>query len=336
MANPTPMAEIWRGSLLESLHLGHAVICDDTGAIVQSWGDPDTLIYPRSSCKMIQALPLVTTGAAARFGLGTEQLALSCASHTGAAIHTDRVQSWLGTLGLGDDDFICGPQEPSDEAARNALIRAGNQPCQMHNNCSGKHSGFLTVKQHLNAGADYIAIDHPVQLAAREAFEETNGLTSPGYGIDGCSAPNFQTTVHGLARAMGWFASAHERADRMSEAAQSLTQSMMAHPELVAGEDKCCTALMRAAKGQVAVKTGAEAVYVAIIPGLKMGVALKISDGATRAAECAITTILVGLGVLDENDPTVGMYMNAPMRNRRGLHAATIRPSFSVNAAARP
>jgi len=113
-------------------------------------------------------------------------------------------------LSLSDDDFRCGPQEPNDKDARDALILAGGQPCQCHNNCSGKHCGFLTLSQHLGGGPDYVALDHPVQLAARAAFEEMTAMTSPGYGIDGCSAPNFATSVSGLARAMSGFAAARD------------------------------------------------------------------------------------------------------------------------------
>ncbi len=324
---PVPLAEIWRGDLLESLHLGHAVICDDTGQVVASWGDADAMIYPRSSCKMVQALPLITSGAAARHGLGTEQLALACASHNSAAIHTDRVRDWLATLGLGDDDFRCGAHEPKDIDARDALIRANESPCQIHNNCSGKHTGFLTLARHLGAGPEYVEIDHPVQQAVRTAFEDATGMATPGFGIDGCSAPNFQTTVTGLARAMAWFASAHTRADRASAAAVSLRTAMMAHPELVAGEGRACTALMRAMNGGAAVKTGAEGVFVAIIPGQRLGVALKIADGASRAAECAIAAILLRLGVLEADHPVTGAYLNAPILNRRDIVTGTMRPA---------
>lgn len=325
-----PMAEIWRADLLESLHLGHGVVCDDSGQIVRAWGDPGTLIYPRSSCKMVQALPLVTSGAAAKYGLGSEHLALACASHNGAAIHTDRVQAWLDMLGLGDDDLRCGPQLPADIDARNGLIRAHDSPCQIHNNCSGKHAGFLTLAQHMGAGPEYVEIDHPVQQAALEAFEETTGLTSPGYGIDGCSAPNFQTTLHGLARSMAWFASAGDRSDRQSVAAAQLVSAMAQHPDLVAGEGRACTALMRAMGGRVVVKTGAEAVFIAILPEQKLGVAVKIVDGTTRASECAITAILCGLGVLDADDPAARLFANAPIRNRRGIEVGSIQPAAGL------
>ena len=204
------MAEIWRGPFLESVHLGHAVICGADGEIVQAWGDPTVVVMPRSSSKMLQALPLIESGAADAHGLTTEQLALSCASHQGAAIHTDRVNAWLGNLGLSDSDFRCGPQEPSDRPTMEALIRAGEKPCQVHNNCSGKHAGFLTLTRHLKAGPDYVTPDHAVQKACLEAFESVTGESSPGFGIDGCSAPNFATTLHGMARAMAFFAAAEE------------------------------------------------------------------------------------------------------------------------------
>ncbi|MFC3612235.1 asparaginase [Lutimaribacter marinistellae] len=327
MTDPVTMTELWRGELLESLHRGHAVICDETGQVVQAWGDPGAVIYPRSSCKMIQALPLITSGAAAKWQLGPEQLALACASHNGAAIHTDRVRAWAEMLGLGEADFRCGPQDPDDRDAHEALIRAHEQPCQIHNNCSGKHAGFLTLSQHMGAGPEYIEIDHPVQQAVRAAFEEVTGETSPGYGIDGCSAPNFATTVEGLARAMAWFASAGGRSDRQSAAAVDLVDAMTRHPELVAGEGRACTELMRAMGGRVAIKTGAEAVFVAIIPEKKLGVAVKIVDGATRASECAIAAILSHLGVLDADHPAARTFLNPEIKSRRGIHAGEIRPA---------
>ena len=332
MTQPVAMCEIWRGSLLECQHLGHAVICDDSGQIVQSWGDPGAQIFPRSSSKMIQALPLISSGAADKFGLTREHLALACASHNSAAIHTERVQAWLDRLGLDDDALRCGSHEPKDRPAFEAMIRAHGSPCQYHNNCSGKHSGFLTVAQHMGAGPEYVEIDHPVQQAVLSSFDEVTQMTSPTYGIDGCSAPNPATSVHGLARAMARFASAQDRADRQSQAAVRLREAMMLHPELVAGEGRACTALMRAMPGRVAVKTGAEAVFVAIIPEKRMGVALKISDGATRASQCAIAALLVRLGVLDGAHPVARAYINAPIRNCRGIETGSIRPAAGLLA----
>lgn len=320
MTQPVPMAEVWRGPFLESAHHGHAVICRPGGEIVEAWGDPEAVVLPRSSAKMIQALPLLRSGAAKAAKLGSEQLALACASHNGAAIHTERVEAWLGTMGLDDSAFRCGPQEPSDIPARNALIKSDTSPCQVHNNCSGKHAGFLTLARHLGAGPDYVEPDHPVQRAVLEAFEEVTAETSPGFGIDGCSAPNFAASLHGIARAMAHFAAAGE-----NSAEAQLHQAMRRHPELVAGEGRACTTLMRAMDGKIAIKTGAEGFFIAILPEQQLGIALKIVDGATRAAECALAAILVKLGVLAAHHPATMAVLNAPILNRSGRETGFLR-----------
>ncbi|PZX15043.1 asparaginase [Palleronia aestuarii] len=321
MPEPVPMIEVTRGDLVESAHSGHAVICDASGEIVDAWGDPDAVIYPRSSCKMMQALPMVEAG----LDLPPERLALACASHQGAPMHVERVASWLSDLGLSDGDLLCGTEVSRDKETREAMIRAGEPPCQVHNNCSGKHAGFLTFAKHLGAGPDYVELDHPVQRAVRASFDEVTGMTSPTYGIDGCSAPNFATSVHGLARAMAAFAAAREGAGARQDAMARLVSAMRAHPDLVAGEGRACTGLMRAMEGRVAIKTGAEAVFVAILPEQKLGVALKISDGATRASEAAIAALLVRLGVLDPAHPETLARLDAKIRNRAGLEVGRIR-----------
>ncbi|MCL3881528.1 asparaginase [Marivita sp. GX14005] len=332
MTEAAVLTEIWRGPFMESVHHGHAVICDGSGDIVAAWGDPDAVVLPRSSAKMIQALPLITSGAADARGLSVEQLALACASHQGAPEHVDRVNRWLADLGLDDDALLCGPQVSRDTELKLAMIRAYESPCRVHNNCSGKHAGFLTLAQHLGAGPDYVDPDHPVQRDCLDAFETVTGRESPGFGIDGCSAPNFATTMHGMARAMAWFATAGERSDSMSNAAARLTEAMYAHPHLVAGEGRACTRLMRAAKEPVALKTGAEGYFIAILPKRGMGIAVKAADGATRAAECAIAALLVRLDVLDAEHPDVIAFLNPPIRNWDGLETGQIKPSPGLMA----
>lgn len=306
------LVELWRGELLESVHRGHAVVCDAGGAVVEAWGDPEAVVYPRSSSKMIQALPLLESGAGA--GLSSERLALACASHGGAAIHTERVGEWLAELGLSDGDLRCGAHLPSDRPTAEAMLRDGEKPCQVHNNCSGKHAGFLHLARHLRAGSEYVEIDHPVQVAAREAFEAATGETVAGWGVDGCSAPNFACTLQGLARGVAGFAAADA-----SEARARLVAAMMAHPELVAGEGRACTELMRACGGRAALKTGAEGVYVGILPGQALGFALKIEDGATRAAEAVTAALLVRLGALEAGHPVAERLMAGVQRNWRGI-----------------
>lgn len=329
MSKPVDLVELWRGGRLESVHQGHAVVVDQTGDIVQSWGNPEHTTYARSSAKMLQALPMVESGVADRFGLTTAQLALSCASHSGAAIHTNPVQRWLKDLELDDEAFRCGPQWPADLPARNGLVKGDLSPCRYHNNCSGKHCGFLTMVKANGWGPEYVAGDHPLQVGIKQVFEELVEETSPGWGIDGCSAPNHASTVHGMARAMATFACADDSTTRGS-AMVRLRNAMMAHPELVANEDRACTHIMRAAKGKAAIKTGAEGFFIAILPELKMGVALKIMDGTTRASECAMAAILCRLGVLDANDPSVKAYRNPDLKNFAGLITGDMRPSAAL------
>ena len=316
------LIELWRGGIRESTHLGHVVIADGNG-IIEAWGDPGAVIFPRSSCKMIQALPLVESGAADGAGLGPEHLALACASHNGAAIHTGRVTSWLSGLGLAEGDLRCGAHLPKDPEEHRRLICSDISPCQIHNNCSGKHAGFLTLNRHLGGGAEYVELDHPVQQAVRGAFEEVTGEVSAGWGIDGCSAPNFACTVEGLGRAMAAFAA--PGGGPRGDAQRRLVQAMTTHPELVAGEGRACTELMRAARGRAALKTGAEAVFVGIIPERGLGIALKVTDGGTRGAEAAITALLVHLGILAEGDPVVQKYLTGAHRNWRGLVTGELR-----------
>ena len=310
------LVEVVRGEMVESVHRGHAVICDGSGAVIEAWGAPETVIYPRSSCKMMQALPLLESGAGA--DLSDRQVALACASHQGAAIHTEAVARWLAEMDMGEADLRCGAHVPYSKEAEADLIRAGEAPCQLHNNCSGKHAGFLTLNRHLGGGADYVEPDHPVQLAVRRAFEEVTEMESPGYGIDGCSAPNFATRLDALAGAMGRFARAREGGGTRADAMARLTRAMGVAPEMVAGEGRACTDLIRAMGGRGVVKTGAEAVFVAILPELDRGIALKIVDGGTRAAEALIAALLVRLGALDAEAPIARRLTVGPISNVGG------------------
>ncbi|SMY08146.1 asparaginase [Flavimaricola marinus] len=330
MSSDVELVEVTRGGRVECVHRGHVVVCDAAGDVVWALGDPSAVIYPRSSCKMVQALPLLESGAAAAMGLRQDQLALTTASHIAADYHTDRVNAWLGDLGLTDDDLRCGPQMPRETEARDALIRAGGTPCQAHNVCSGKHAGFLTLTKHLKAGPEYNDISHPLQVAIKQTFEEVTGEDSPGYGIDGCSAPNHATTVHGLARAMAMFANAHKHSDTRSTAATTLVQAMAAFPELVNGHGRSATELMRLVGNGAALKDGADGMYIAILPQLGYGVAIKITDGADRGADAAIAMVLDKLGVLPDS-PAAREWTRPQIRNRRNIHCGDIRPAAALS-----
>lgn len=328
MSDAVPLVEVTRGPFVESRHFGHAVIARANGEVVEAWGDASKIVLPRSSAKMIQALPLLESGAGKH--LSQEQLALACASHSGERRHVDKVTAWLSDLGLDEHALCCGPQASRDEDLRVDMIRNGIEPTRVFNNCSGKHAGFLTLAKHLGVSLDYVDTANPVQQAVKAAFEDTCGEESPGYGIDGCSAPNFAASLSGIARAMACFAEAGSGTGARETAMVTLRDAMMAHPELVSGKGRSCAALMAAARGKAAVKTGAEGFFVAILPEKKLGVALKIEDGATRASEAAMAAILVRLGVVDADDPGIARFLSPDIRNWDGLHVGQIRACRAV------
>ena len=326
---PQIMCEIWRGSYLESVHTGMAVICDKEGEISHQWGDPNALILPRSSAKMMQAIPLIISGAEQKFSIGDDLLALACASHNAAKIHLSRVVGWLSNLGFSETDLRCGPQPSKDPHVKKEMREKGQSPCQIHNNCSGKHAGFLSVSRHLNAGPEYTDPDHPVQLLVMDVFQELTENKVDGIVIDGCSAPNPAMPLYSLAKAMSWFATAHKRHDQLSKAALKLRNAMVNYPDLVAGDQRACTNLMKACEKKAILKTGAEGVFVAILPELEKGIALKIFDGGTRASECAITSLLIQLGVLSPSHPTALAYTHAPILNWRNIETGMMKASNS-------
>lgn len=331
-ANPV-LAEIWRGGLLECVHRGTAAICRPDGEVVAAWGDPERVILPRSSCKMIQALPLVDSGAADKAGLTERHLALACASHSGAEVHTGLATGWLGLLGLGEADLRCGPQVPEDEEARHALYREQRAPGQIHNNCSGKHAGMLTLNRHLRGGAEYVEPDHPVQQAIRAATAETARQEVSRYAVDGCSAPNFALTLRGLATAMAGYARPEEAfTGSRASAAARLRDAMMAHPVLVAGEGRYSTEMMRTLAGRAAIKSGAEGVLIAILPREGLGIAVKVDDGAGRGAQAAMTALLARCGTLDRGAPAYTRWANAPLLNRRGIDCGRVRAAAALES----
>ncbi|HEV2562887.1 MAG TPA: asparaginase [Rhizomicrobium sp.] len=311
MANPV-LVEITRGSLVESVHRGAIAIADAGGALIFAMGDVEAVIYPRSSLKPIQALPLVESGAA----ISEEEVALACASHSGEPIHTTRVAAWLARIGLSEGDLACGPHPPRYEPVWQEMVKRGEKPTRLHNNCSGKHTGFLTLAKHWEiATAGYEHHDHPVQRAVAKTLSELTGIKDFAWGIDGCAAPNFALPLSAFARALA----------KLIGRSPRVVRAMIAHPELVAGTGRACTALMRTANGRAAVKTGAEGVYAAIIPERGLGIAVKIDDGAGRAAETAIAAILEKLGI-----ETPREIIRAPITNTRNAVVGERRPAAAL------
>ena len=318
--NPV-LVELSRGERVESWHRGAVAVADAAGRLVWSIGDVERLIYPRSALKMLQALPLVETGAADAYGLSNRELALACASHSGEAFHVETVAAWLHKIGCSESDLACGPPP--------GLTRA-------HHNCSGKHTGFLTIARHIGAPTDgYQEPDHPVQRLALGGMAEMAGVDPAALpvAIDGCTAPAAALSLTALATAMGRLADPAGLGEGRAAAARRLDAAVKAEPLYVAGTGRACTALIEAAGGAASVKTGAEGAYVAVISKLGLGVALKIDDGAGRGAETAIAAVLARLGVVDPADATVAALIQPPVTNSVGRVVGQRRPSTDLLAA---
>lgn len=320
MTNPV-LVEVTRGPAVESVHRGRVAVVDASGAVIKGLGDIETAVFPRSAWKPLQAIPLVASGAATAFGLGDVELALACASHAGMPIHVNAVMAWLTRIGAAESDLACGPHPPADDQAAEDLIRAGAAPGRRHNNCSGKHAGFLTLAKHRGLPlAAYETPGGPVQAEVRSAIGRFCGVDLSTYpaGTDGCHAPAFMVPLRHLALGAARLATGANLSAGDAQAARTLMAAMRALPEFVAGPGRLTTALLGALTDGV-VKEGAEGVYIAALPHLGFGLALKIDDGAKRAAETALVAILVALGALPASHPLAGEREPLALFNTRGL-----------------
>ena len=326
--NPV-LVETTRGVLVECRHRGAAVAVDVGGRIVHAWGDVDRPVFARSAAKPLQALPLIETGAADAFGLSDAEIALAAASHSGESRHTDRIAAWLNRLGLGPADLECGAHAPMNEATATALIRAGTTFSALHNNCSGKHTGFLATAVHRGEPtAGYIHPDHPVQrrvtaiLAEMGDFDAARAPT----GADGCGIPVIGLSLTALARGMARMAAPAGLPAARAAACRRIVDAMTGHPVLIAGSARFDTAVMEAGNGAFAVKAGAEGVHVAILPKAGLGIALKIDDGGGRASEVALANLLDRLVVLDPAIRSVlASWCERPIHNWAGRQTGVIR-----------
>lgn len=326
--NPV-MVEVTRGERTESRHRGAAAVVDAEGTVVASWGDPARPVFPRSAVKPLQALPLLETGAADRMGVSDEEIALACGSHGGEPEHVQRVGAWLARIGLTPSALVCGPHPPLTEDAARTVIRQGQEFSRLHNNCSGKHAGYLTTAVHLREPiTGYAGSVHPVQLRIQRVLSQMGGqeLRDDGRGTDGCGVPTWATPLTSLARAMARLVAPDRLGRLRAEAARRVVAAMMSHSHLVAGQHRFDTVVMSAARGTILTKTGAEGVHVAGLLRQGLGIAIKIDDGARRAAETALAALLIRFGNLEaEVLQTVQSYIDVPVRNTLDARVGAIR-----------
>lgn len=294
-ANPV-LVEQTRGNFVENRHRGSFVICNAAGEVVAAAGDFARPVFPRSAIKSMQALAMVTSGAIERFALTDEQLALACASHHGEELHVTGVTRFLGQIGLGAGDLECGAHQPTNGVARVALRAAGELPSPLHNNCSGKHSGMLSVARALGVDTQhYVDRAHPVQQAVRQAIETVIGtaLSEDRCGTDGCSIPTWAAPLSAFATGFARMATGTGLPPDLAQAATRIFDAATRYPLLVAGTDHLDTVVMQAFGGRVMQKGGAEGVQCGAIRDLGLGYALKCDDGNMAASQVMVAHLLL-------------------------------------------
>jgi len=340
--NCAPLVEVWRGPIIESRHNGHLIAVDGAGADICSLGTPESITYLRSSGKPFQALPLVASGAADRFGFSEREVAIACGSHNGEPIHIETVRAILDKIGLDESALKCGAHEPYSVDVARKLIREGEAPTPIQNNCSGKHAGMLALAKHIGAATEtYDELSNPVQQAILAAVSDFSGVAVQdiAIGIDGCGVPVFGISVRAMALMYARLVAPPPHvSDEVRSACARIVKAMINHPEMIGGtKDRLDTELIRCAAGKLISKIGAEGVYtVGVLPSaawpLGIGVALKVADGDDRRARPpAVIDALRQLGVLTGHELTaLSSYSPTVITNRRGERTGEARAAFRL------
>ncbi|MBS0446537.1 MAG: asparaginase [Proteobacteria bacterium] len=340
------LVEALRGGALESCHRGAVAIVDADGALRLALGDIDQPVFPRSAIKLLQALPLLTSGAADALGLDDAELALACASHNGEAMHAETAARMLAKAGLDAGALECGTHWPLLDSAGRALAAAQAVPNALHNNCSGKHAGLLCMACALHGrgglrdyAKGYVAPDHPVMRAVSAAIAAATGadLAQAPRGTDGCSIPTYALPLRALALGYARVATGVGLDPACAAAAQRLRAAIARAPAMVAGTGRFDTRVMERLGARVCCKVGAEAVYCAALPEAGLGVALKIADGSTaRAAEVTMAAIIEALVPLDAAEADfMRSLSDVTLRNWNGIAVGRLRAGDALRDALR-
>lgn len=323
------LVQVYRGEHVESVHRAAWVLTDTTGAVLDSAGDPSAPFFMRSSTKALQALPLIESGAAARFGYGPQELALALASHNAEPCHTTVVKDVLARLDLDVSALQCGPQVPTDPDERHALEARGEEPTAVHNNCSGKHAGFLALATHLGEDpGSYLAPESRTQQLVREAVLAMSGVDESelSTAVDGCSAPTFRFPLRGLATAFARIANPDGLEEPRRDACNMMLDAVARHPELIAGHHKrICTDLARVTGGRLFPKIGAEGVYGIGVRGADRALAIKMDDGGLRGLSVLILHLLRRFGLASAAElEELSSWSAGPIQNWAGLEVGHI------------
>ncbi len=336
MSNPI-LVDVTRSNLVESRHRGSVAVVDADGATVLSLGDVATPVFPRSATKGLQALVLVEAGGADRYGLDDEALALACASHGGEPAHVARAERTLRAAGLDASALECGTHWPSHQASALALARSGSTASALHNNCSGKHSGFLCAACAMGVDTHgYVAADHPVQREVKSVLESMTGAKIPDErrAVDGCSVPTWALPLDALALAFARFATGRGLGEKRAAAARRLRAACAAKPWFVSGTGRFSSAIMEHFRERVFVKGGAEGVYCGALPELGYGVAIKCDDGQGRAPEVVMAAMIARFLQTSEADRAfLARFLRPELKNWRGTVVGGLVPAAGLQEA---
>lgn len=330
------LAAVTRGEIVESTHLGDLVIADAEGQIRFSTGDPTRFAYFRSSQKPLQALAVVQSGAADRFHFTQTELSVCCASHSGSQMHVETVRGILNKLGLDETALACGTHEPGDLRERQRLIRERQDPSPLHNNCSGKHTGMLATAVALGAPVEgYLDRGHPVQKLITRNMAAMTSLpeSSFKFGIDGCGAPVIAAPLQSMARAYARLANP-AAGDELAEPCRRVMEAMAAAPEMVASPGSFNTELLDAGGGNMVAKGGAEGAFlIGLRDPRRLGIALKIADGSSRAIPPVAIAALRHVGGLSESAlGQLQRFISPAITNCHGTVVGNIEAAFELEA----
>jgi L-asparaginase II len=322
--------KVYRGNNIESRHQVLAAVVNSQGQVLESYGDIETLIYPRSAIKPLQALPLVVSGASDFYHLTDQEIAIASSSHDGEEFHIECVESWLARLNLSIKDLECGVHPPYHDPTAFELYKQGKEFLAIHNNCSGKHTGMLCLAQFLKVPTQgYVKAHHPVQQKVKEQIEQMIQYKIPAeaFGIDGCSIPTWWLPLKNFAGGLARFAdptSCKDLDSKVQKACQRVYEACVQNPDYIAGTERFCTKIMKECEGKAVVKTGAEGVFAAMIREQGLGIAVKCLDGSLRGSEAAIAYLLNKYQVL----PNHSGYLHKKVSNWN--HIVTSRIEVSI------
>lgn len=328
------IVRVYRGNITESIHRVHLAVVNNQGSLLHGAGDPQLLTFARSTAKLIQALPVIESGAADHFGLGDAEIALCCASHNGEAEHVSAAQGILGKLGFHHEHLQCGAHEPYHAPTAQAMRERGEAPTTLHNNCSGKHSGMLALCAHLGASPDtYMSLQHPVQQLMLEAVCAMSDIpkSQMELGIDGCGVPVFGMPINHLALAFARLGSPEALPEVRANACQRIVAAVRKYPQYLAGSDRFDTQLIEVTQGRIIGKMGAEGIFALTVPEKGLGLVLKIEDGNQRALYPAVVEALKQLDLLSAAEISQLAAFHTPtVHNWQGTEVGIIRPDFQL------